>query len=203
MTDHPSLPGRLGDGTSLRDVAAAWQVSESETLYTSAYLNLSVDSIVDAHGAQHPRTVVQPHGAVGIVAIDDDDRVLLVEQYRHPVRRRLLEIPAGILDVAGESAAEAAARELAEEADLRAEHWESMLSLFATPGYSTESWQVFRAGGLHPVPKADRTKREAEEADIIQWWIPFRDAVAAILDGRIRDAMTVSAILATHVQRDR
>lgn len=203
MTEHPSLPGRLGEGSTLRDAAQDWQVSESEPLYASAYLNLSVDTIVDSQGARHPRTVVNPHGAVGIVAIDDDDRVLLVEQYRHPVRQRLLEIPAGTLDVTGESAAEAAARELAEEADLRAEHWESVLSLFATPGYSTEAWQVFRARGLHPVPEADRTKREAEEADMVQWWIPFDDAVAAVLEGRIRDAMTVSAILATHVQRGR
>jgi 8-oxo-dGTP pyrophosphatase MutT (NUDIX family) len=200
MTDHPTLPGRLAsDG--LRDEPHSWPVATSTARYSSPYLSVRTDAIVDPAGLSHDRAVVQPHGAVGIFAVDDDDRVLLVEQYRHPVRARLLELPAGTLDVDGEAAQAAAERELMEEADLSADQWEHLLSLAATPGYSTELWTVFRAAGLHPVPPSERVERQAEEAEMVQWWMPFADAVAAVLDGRISDAMTVAGILAEKARR--
>lgn len=203
MSDHPRLPGQLVDGAELGDTVHAWTVSGTEVKYESPYIGLRVDHIVASDGAEHARAVVRPHGAVGIVAVDDQDRILLVEQYRHPVGRRLLEIPAGTLDVAGEAPSTAAARELAEEADLLADDWQPLLDLFATPGYSSEEWQVFTATGLRPVPRAERTVREAEEADMSQWWLPLAEAVDAVLEGRIGDSMTVSAILATQVLRSR
>lgn len=202
MTDHPHLPGRLA-GSILSDADASWPVSSSESKYESPYVNLGIDTIVDPDGAEHARAVVSPNDAIGILALDDEDRLLLVEQYRHPVRRRLLEIPAGTLDVPGESALDASIRELAEEADLIAGSWEPQLRLLATPGYSTESWQVFTATDLSPVPEADRTVREAEEADMSQWWLPFDEAVDAVLAGRISDSLTVAAILAAQVLRNR
>lgn len=202
MTAHPALPGRLAD-RSIGDSQEAWPVARSETKHENAYLTLRVDTIVDAQGGEHPRSVVQPRGAIGVVAVDDSDRILLVEQYRHPVGRRLLEIPAGTLDVAGESSRDAAARELAEEADLRAGEWESILHLLATPGYSTERWEIFVATGLSPVPEGERTVREAEEAEMVQWWLPFDQAVDAILTGRIADSMTVASILAVQARRSR
>jgi 8-oxo-dGTP pyrophosphatase MutT (NUDIX family) len=203
MTDHPRLPGRLADGSTLGDSEQSWVVSRSEPKYDSPYVSLRIDTIVDPEGAEHARAVVRPNGAVGVLALDDEDRVLLVEQYRHPVGRRLLEIPAGTLDVGGEGALDAAVRELAEEADLVADEWEPLLGLLATPGYSTEHWQVFRASDLHAVADADRTAREAEEADMAQWWLPFDQAVDAVLAGRISDAMTVAAILSAQVLRTR
>jgi 8-oxo-dGDP phosphatase len=203
MTAHPSLPGELADPATLGDSDQTWSVSASDSKFESPYVSLRLDTIVDPQGDEHVRAVVQPNGAIGILAIDDDDRILLVEQYRHPVGRRLIELPAGTLDVDGESPATAAARELAEEADVVAEHWESILHLLATPGYSTEAWEVFRATGLSAVPDADRTEREAEEADMVQWWLPFDDAVAAVLDGRITDSLTVAGILAAQVLRTR
>lgn len=203
MTLHPDLPGRLADPRTLSDSDRSWDVVRREAKHESAYLSLHIDTIVDPSGSEHPRAVVEPNGAVGVVAIDDQDRLLLVEQYRHPVRRRLLEIPAGTLDVEGESPLDAAVRELAEEADLLAGEWEPLLHLLATPGYSTEAWDVFRATGLSAVPEADRTDREAEEADMVQWWLPFDDAVDAVVAGRITDSMTVAAILAVQVARRR
>ena len=203
MTPHPQLPGKLADGAELRDVPQSWPVSLSQSIFDSAYLSLSIDTIMDPDGGEHARTVARPNNAVGILAFDDDDRILLVEQYRHPMRHRMLEIPAGTLDVDGEGPAAAAERELAEEADLIAGEWTSILELTATPGYSTERWQIFRASGLEPVPHADRTEREAEEADMVQWWVPFDEAVTASLEGRITDSMTVSAILAAQVLRGR
>ena len=202
MTAHPSLPGLLADPL-IGDSDESWPVSSSETAYESPYVSLTVDAIVDPTGAEHSRAVVRPHGAVAVVAVDDADRLLLVEQYRHPTGRRLLELPAGTLDVAGESPADAAARELAEEADVRASTWSDLLHLHMTPGYSTERIEVYLATGLTAVDEDDRTVREAEEAHMEQWWLPFADAVTAVLDGRITDAKTVAAILAVQAQRSR
>ncbi|MBK5216785.1 MAG: NUDIX hydrolase [Propionibacteriales bacterium] len=198
---HPSLPGLIIADGAFGDVEHSWPVTHSESPFTSPYLVLSIDTIADPNGEEHARTVVRPNGAVGIVALDDADRILLVEQYRHPVRRRLLEIPAGTLDVAGESSQRAAARELSEEADICAVSWNRILNLYATPGYSTEGWEVFLASGLSPTPVEDRTTRVAEEADMRQLWVPFSDALGAVFEARIADSMTVAAILATDVLR--
>ncbi len=198
---HPSLPGLLADPETLADRDHAWPVNASIEQFSSGYLAVDLDTIAGPDGSEHTRVVVKPHGAVGVLAIDDADRVLLVEQYRHPVRRRVLEMPAGTLDVEGEDPLAAAVRELAEEADVAADDWDSTLRLLATPGYSSEQWTVFRATGLSPVPPADRTDRLAEEADMQQWWLPFDATVAAVLAGRITDAMTVAAVLAEQVRR--
>ncbi|MFL6090511.1 MAG: NUDIX domain-containing protein [Aeromicrobium sp.] len=199
---HPRLPGDLAPA-GLGDSAASWPVDGSIERFGNPYLSLRTDAIVDPEGHVHDRVVVQPRGAVGILALDEDDRVLLVEQYRHPVQARLLEIPAGTLDVDGEAAQDAAARELIEEGDVAADVWEELFEISATPGYSTERWRLFRATVLHPVPEQDRAQRHAEEADLKQWWMPLDDAVAAILDGRISDALTIAGILAEAVRRRR
>jgi ADP-ribose pyrophosphatase len=178
-------------------------VASSVDQYSSPFLSVRTDLIVDPAGEQHERVVVQPRGAVGVVALDEDDRVLLVEQYRHPLSARLLELPAGILDVTGESAQAAAARELAEEGDVMADVWEEMFTLAASPGYSTERLTLFRATSLHPLPHADRLERVAEEADMSQWWMPLDDAVQAILDGRLSNALAVAGILAEWTRRAR
>jgi 8-oxo-dGDP phosphatase len=200
---HPDLPGQLADPASLADAPLAWPVGSTSRGFSNGYLTVDVDTIIDPAEGEHSRVVVQPHGAVGVLAVDDRDRIVLVEQYRHPVRHRLLEIPAGTLDVPGEEPLEAAVRELAEEADLAADDWSQELMLFATPGYSSERWTVFLASGLHAVPHEDRTDRVAEEADMRQWWLPFDAAVDAVLDGRITDGMTVAALLAEQVRRSR
>lgn len=202
MTSQLPLPGRSAEST-LADSEEHWPVEGSATAYESAYVTLAVDTIVDPSGQSHARAVVRPHGAVAVVALDADDRLLLVEQYRHPAGRRLLELPAGTLDVPGEDPRDAAARELAEEADVVASDWSDLLHLHMTPGYSTERIEVYMATGLSAVDEADRTVREAEEAHMAQWWLPFDDAVTAVLEGRITDAKTVAAILAVRAQRTR
>ena len=200
---HPDLPGQLADSAALADTPLEWPVGSSSRGFSNKYLTVDIDMIIDPDEGEHSRIVVQPHGAVGIMAVDDHDRILLVEQYRHPVRHKVLEIPAGTLDVAGEDPLDAAVRELAEEADLAADEWTRELQLFATPGYSSERWTVFRASGLRAVPHEDRTDRVAEEADMQQWWLPFDAAVDAVLDGRITDGMTVAAVLTEQVRRSR
>ncbi len=202
VTPHPSLPGRVGPA-DLADSAASWPVAESETFYDTPYVSLRRDTIVDPQGGLHPRAVVQPRSAVAVLAIDDDDRLLVVEQYRHAVGHRMIELPAGVLDVEGEAPVDAAARELAEEADVQAAHWEPHLLIRSSTGYTTEALTIFRATGLSAVPEDQRTVREAEEADMQQWWIPFADAVDAVLEGRITNGHAMSSILAEAARRAR
>lgn len=203
MSDHhPRLPGRIAPANH-GDSPATWPVASTIPRYESSFLNVRTDVIVDPAGEQHERVVVQPRGAVAVLALDEDSRVLLVEQYRHPVGARLLELPAGTLDVEGESALAAAERELIEEGDVAAATWEEILGLTATPGYSTERWRLYRATDLSPVPHHERTERHAEEADLEQWWMPLDGAVQAIFDGRISNALAIAAIMSEVVRRSR
>lgn len=194
MTAHPRLPGRLAE--SVRAAPGAWPQVDSRVEFENPYLTLTVDTIAGPDGGEHPRIVVHPRRAVGVVAVDEDRRILLVEQYRHPMGRRMLEIPAGLMDVEGEEPQQTAARELAEEADVAAGTWRELMQISPTVGYSTEVITLFTATHLTPVPEAERTPREAEEADMAHWWVDVDEAVAACLDGRISDAKTVIAVLA-------
>lgn len=203
MTPHPRLLGvLLGDG-DLGDTDETWVVADSTCVYDSSFVGLSVDTVVGPDGSRFSRTIVQHQGAVGILVLDEDDRVLVLDQYRHPVGKRLIELPAGILDIDGEAAMDAAKRELREEADLEAAKWRSILRMYATPGCSTEHWEVFLAEGLSPTPMELRETRTAEEADMRQLWVPLDQLVDAALDGRVGDSMTVSSVLAVHALRGR
>lgn len=193
---HPSLPGELAGGSdSVTDQAESWPVLDERTVFTHPFLSLSADTVRAPDGDSFERVYVRHQGGVGVVALDDADRVLLLEQYRHPVRRRLVELPAGVLDRPGEDPRETAVRELAEEADLRAGEWTSLLWMHSSPGSSDEHWHVFLARALAPVP-AQEFVREHEEAHMGRVWVPLRDAVDAALSGGITDAMAVSGLLA-------
>ncbi|WP_221586281.1 NUDIX domain-containing protein [Microbacterium sp. G2-8] len=139
------------------------------------------------------RHYVDHTGAVAVVAIDDAERVLLIQQYRHPIRARDWEIPAGLLDVEGEDPRDAAARELAEEADLLADEWEDLGSFALTPGGSSEHIRIFLATGVRPT--GETFARGDEEADIRTEWVPIDQAVAAVEEGRMRNAALVIGIL--------
>lgn len=147
------------------------------------------DSVVRREFVEHP-------GAVAVVAVDPEGRVLLLRQYRHPVRGHLWEPPAGLLDVVGEEPLEAARRELAEEADLLADTWEHLITFCSTPGGSSEQIAVYLARDLRPVPVADRFERTEEEADLEPVWLPLDDAVGAVLAGRLRSPTAVIGLLA-------
>jgi 8-oxo-dGTP pyrophosphatase MutT (NUDIX family) len=203
VTPHSRLPGLLlGDG-DLGDTDERWTVTDSRLVFDTPYVGLSVDTVIGPDGVGFSRTIVQHHGAVGILVLDEEDRVLVLDQYRHPVGKRLIELPAGILDVEDEPALEAAKRELREEADLEAGDWQSLLHLYATPGGSTEHWEVFLAEDLTPTPHELRETRTAEEADMRQLWVPLPQLIDAALDGRIGDSMTVASVLALHALRGR
>lgn len=162
-----------------------------------------VSETVDLGDSQVVREFVDHPGAVAVIALDEDDRVLLLQQYRHPVRAELWEPPAGLRDVDGEPPHVTAARELGEEADLRADSW-SLLAEFAnSPGGSNEHILVYLARGLSEVPEADRFTREDEEAAMVPVWVPLDDAVEAVLAGRLRSPSAAVGILAAAASRDR
>ncbi|MDP9117349.1 MAG: NUDIX hydrolase [Actinomycetota bacterium] len=148
------------------------------------------------------REVLEHLGAVAIAAIDDAGQVLLVTQYRHPVRRRLAELPAGLLDVAGEPALDAARRELAEEAGVHASIWHTLLDLHPSPGISDEAVRVFLARGLTDVPDIDRFTPQHEELTLTVERVALDEAVRRALAGDITNAAAVAGLLAAAYARD-
>lgn len=140
-------------------------------------------------------------GAVAVLALDDDDRVLLFRQYRHPIAHRDWEIPAGLMDAPGEAGLVTAQRELAEEADLQADHWALLVDLFLSPGGSSEVVRIFLARGLSEAEH--EYVRDDEEAELEPVWVPLDEVVEAVLGGRVANGLTVSAVLAATASKAR
>lgn len=147
------------------------------------------------------REYIEHPGAVSVLAMDDDGRVLLLRQYRHPVRHDLWELPAGLLDLVDEDPVLAAERELWEEVDLRAGRYDLLVDFLNSPGGSDEAQRVFLARDVQQVPEAERFTREHEEAGIITAWVPLDEAVADVLAGRIQNPGAVIAVLAADAAR--
>lgn len=181
----------------LRDEPVEADVVSTDLVYEGRVWNVRSDTLRYG-GSDIVRQYVEHPGAAAIVALDDEQRVLLIQQYRHPIRHRDWEIPAGLLDVAGESPLETARRELIEEADLEASDWTPLVSVFTTPGGSDEVVHLFLARGLTPV--AEPHAREEEEADIRIEWVPLEDAVAGVLAGRLRNGILATGVLAAAEQ---
>lgn len=208
MTTGDDLPG-VGTGTGaqgrdaqgrLRDEPVAHPVLEHSRVYDGRVFDLDRD-VVDLGASQVVREYVAHPGAVGVIALDEQDRVLLLSQYRHPVRRVLWEPPAGLLDVAGEPEVVAAARELAEEADLVARSWWRLVELFTTPGGSSEHITLFLARGLTVTETS--FARVDEEAGMQVVWVPLDEAVDGVLAGRLQCPTTVSGVLAAAAAKAR
>lgn len=176
------------------------EVLASSQPFTGRVWDIRTDQVELGH-EQVTRDYVDHPGAVAIVALDDDDRVALVRQYRHPVRHELWEPPAGLLDVAGEPPLEAAKRELYEEADLTASEWHVLLDVFTSPGGSSEWIRIFLARGLSEVPAAERFERDGEEADMEFAWVPLDEAVEAVAAGHMMSPTAVSGVMAAHLAR--
>lgn len=179
--------------SSIRDEPVALDVRASDLVYEGRVWDVRSDAF-DYNGHEIVRQYVAHPGAAAIVAIDDDGRVVLIQQYRHPIRHRDWEIPAGLLDVVGEAPLATAQRELAEEVDLAAASWEPLVSIFTTPGGNDEVVHVFIARGLTPI--ADAHAREHEEADIRIEWVPLEDVVSGVLAGRLRNGILAVGVLA-------
>jgi 8-oxo-dGTP pyrophosphatase MutT (NUDIX family) len=190
----------MTDFSALRDEPVRIDVTRSDVVYAGRVWDVRSDTF-DYNGEPTVRDYVAHTGAVAVAAVDDDGRILLLQQYRHPLRARDWEVPAGLLDIEGEPPAETARRELAEEADLTATRWSPLVSVNTSPGGSDEVVHIFLAEGLSPSPET--YAREAEEADIRLEWVPLDDAVTAVLEGRMRNAILATAVLAASERRRR
>jgi 8-oxo-dGTP pyrophosphatase MutT (NUDIX family) len=173
-------------------VAHDYEVVSSDTVYQGRVVNLRRDIVAMPGGTTSQRDVVVHPGAVGVVALRGDD-VLLVNQYRHPVGRRLDELPAGLLDVPGEPGLVCAQRELMEEAGYAADTWHVLVDVLTSPGMTDESIRIFLARDVRPV---DRDVQEHEELEMTVRWAPLEEVVRSALDGSLENAACVVGVLA-------
>jgi 8-oxo-dGTP pyrophosphatase MutT (NUDIX family) len=171
-------------------------VESTKDVYVGRVMALRSDEVVMPGGRVAVREILEHPGAVAVAALDADDRLMMIYQYRHAVRRRLWELPAGLLDVAGEDPQATAGRELAEEAVLAAAEWAVLVDVAPSPGFSDESVRVFLARGLHDVGRPDLG--DDEEADLVTRWVPLTVAVGMVLAGEIVNGVTAAAVLAAH-----
>lgn len=168
--------------------------------FAGPVFSVVTDEVEMPGGVVVNRDYLRHIGAVAVVPIAADGQVVLVRQYRHPVQRLLWELPAGLVDVAGESLPEVAARELAEETDLVADRLDFLIDLHTSPGCSDEWIRIFLGRDLLPAPQAHA--REHEEATMTVARFPLDQAVSMVFDGQITNAACVAGLLAAARARD-
>lgn len=188
----------------LADEPLSWPVSSSVDIHRDHWVVSVRKDTISRPG--HPedqfgRLVVDDPGAVVVLAIDAEDRVVVLRQYRHPAQHRLVELPAGKLDMPGEDPLVAARRELREEAALEAGDWVHLLTTWASPGITSEKHAIFLARDLREVPRDFDLHHE--EAEMTLERVPFVELLDAVLDGRVADGPLVAAVLAVEVLRGR
>ncbi|MCW2544349.1 MAG: hydrolase [Frankiales bacterium] len=172
----------------------AYDVIESTTVYEGRVINVRKDLVAMPGGTTSQRDVVVHPGAVAVVALRGEPvEVLLVTQYRHPAGRHLDELPAGLLDKAGESAVAAAQRELVEEAGLTASTWQVLADLMLSPGMTDEALRIYLA---RDVVEVERDVQEHEELEMTSRWVVLDEAVDAVLLGELENATAVAGVLA-------
>lgn len=191
--------------SEIADVPHAWPVVGTRDLHRDAWVVALREDLVQRPG--HPeetfaRLVVEHPGAVVVLAVDDEDRVCCIRQYRHAGGAMFIELPAGLRDSEGEDPQVTAARELEEEVELRAEHWRPLLTLYPTAGITDELHHLFLARGLTHSSRGS-FELHAEEADLEQLWVPFEDLLDAVLEGRVREGPLAAAVLAYEVLKRR
>jgi 8-oxo-dGDP phosphatase len=172
-----------------------FETTSSQSLHVGKIFALRADQVRMPGGKIVTREIIENFGAVAIVAMDDDGRIPMVYQYRHPFGRRLWELPAGLLDVDGEAPHLSAARELREEVGLQAETWQLLVDLDSAPGFSDESVRVYLATGLTEV---GRPESHDEEADMTVEWYSLAEAVQRIFNGEIVNSLAVAGVLAAY-----
>lgn len=187
----------------IRDTSDPGDLLGRDTRYSGHVWSVRSDTVRLPDGTVVVRDVVDHPGAVGVVVLDDDDRVLLIRQYRQPVGGYLFEMPAGLRDVADEPPLVTAQRELLEEAGYEADEWHVLLDFYNSPGGSTEAFRCYLARGVREAAGGRPTTGEAEEAHLPRAWVPLDEAAALVLDGALHNPTTVTGILAALAARDR
>ncbi|GAA1520526.1 NUDIX hydrolase [Streptomyces albidochromogenes] len=180
---------------AIKDTPEEWQVTATAVPFTGNKTSVRTDDVVMPDGNVVRRDYQVHPGSVAVLALDENDRVLVIRQYRHPVRHRLWEIPAGLLDVPGENPLGAAQRELYEEAHVKAEEWHVLTDVFPTPGGCDEAVRIFFARGLSDV-EGERFEVEEEEADMELARVPLRDLVRGVLAGELHNTCLAVGVLA-------
>jgi ADP-ribose pyrophosphatase len=189
------------------DEPQAWPVRASRDLWRGAApFAVRLDALeVVGNGSEaragtdlgtFDRLVVEHPGAVVVLALDADDRALVLQQYRHPLGMRLVELPAGLLDQPDEDPEQAARRELLEEGALQADAWRHLVTMHTSPGTCSERIEIYLAEDLHHVPDRGGFEPEHEEADMTTSWVPLADLVDGVLEGRLTDGPLQVAVLA-------
>ena len=180
-----------------------YRVLSTETIYEGRVISLERATVAMPGGGDSVREIVRHPGAVAVVAVDDEDRVVLVRQYRHPFGQPLWELPAGLRDADGEPPLETAKRELAEEALLSAARWSLLTTSYNSPGFCDEQVLVYLAEELSDVERPEGFVVEHEELDMTVERVPLEDAVQQVFDGGIRNASAVIGVLAAAQARSR
>jgi 8-oxo-dGDP phosphatase len=195
----------MSELADLADLPRAWPVVDSTDLHRDSWvmaLRADVVSRPDHPEDRLRRYVVEHPGAVVVLAVDDEEQVLCLRQYRHPGQHVFVELPAGLLDVQGEEPVETAKRELREEAELQASDWRLLLSTYPSAGLTEEVHHIFLARGLSHADRGD-FELEGEEAEMVVGRVPMADLVDAVLDGRVRQGPLAQAVLAYDVLQRR
>ncbi len=176
-----------------KDRPAYLAISKSEVVFEGKIWDIKRESF-DYNGSTLVREFVAHPGAVAVIALNEANRVLLINQYRHPVREYLWEIPAGLLDMPGESKLEAAKRELLEETGYIAESWEHLIEFHTTPGGNNETIAIFLARELRH--QGHDLELEGEETDMAVEWIPLGEALNSVLASDMRSPSAAVGIMA-------
>ncbi len=187
---------------ALADTPIRWEVASRTVLGEGRVSSFVEDDVITPSGEHMTRQFLTHPGAVAIVAWDEEtDEVALLRQYRHPVGMEMVEVPAGLLDLEGEDFAAAAARELAEEAELQATRWQVLVDICTTPGGCEESLRIYLARGLSPASRPAGFVLEGEEAHMTWGWVSREKVVDAVFAGRCQSPTLVAGILALESAR--
>lgn len=195
----------MSSSREIADRPASWPVLSSRDIHRDDWVVVVREDLVTR--PDHPdepfaRLAVEHPGAVVVLAVDDDERVLCLRQYRHTAGQEFVELPAGLRDAGDEPSVETARRELREEAELAATSWQLMLSTYASAGLTTEVHDIFLARGLTHAPRGDFAMVH-EEAEMEVFWAPMADLLDAVLQGRVRQGPLAQAVLAYDVLKRR
>ncbi|MDT9686433.1 NUDIX hydrolase [Streptomyces sp. TRM76323] len=185
---------------TIKDTPAQWRVTATETPFRGNKTSVRTDEVVMPDGAVVRRDYQVHPGSVAVLALDDDDRALVLRQYRHPVRQKLWEIPAGLLDVPGENPLRAAQRELYEEAHVKAEEWHVLADVYTTPGGCDEAVRIFLARGLSEA-EGERFEAAEEEADMEVARVPLTELARGVLAGDLHNNCLVVGVLSVLAAR--
>lgn len=188
----------------IADRATSWPIVRSRDIHRDNWVVALREDVITrpGHNEQFSRISVEHPGAVMVLAVDDDERVMCLLQYRHTSAHEFIEIPAGLRDAGDEPSVETAKRELREEVELQASQWRLLLSTFPSAGITSEVHDIFLARGLSPISRGDFEMRH-EEAEMVHGWVPMAELLDAVLQGKVRQGPLAQAVLAYDVLKRR